>query len=220
MRVILVGGGKIGWYLAEDLQRAGRSVIVVESSPERAQQLAENVDVLVVEGDGTDIPLLEQLEIRSDDLLVAVTGIDEVNLVSCELARTAFKVERVLARLNNPRNRTTFDALEVPVVSVTDLLSQVISRQINLSDTIRQRVESTAEIILIEVEIPSGSPEQQVSEFDLPSGSLLVTVYRDDQVIIPDGGTLLKPGDRIAALVRASDQAEVAKRLTGANGES
>lgn len=218
MRVILVGGGKIGWYLADDLQRNGHSVIVVESSPERARQLAEQVDVLVVEGDGTDIPLMRQLEIRPHDLLVAVTGLDEVNLVACELARTAFGVSRVLARLNNPRNRATFDALEVPVVSVTDLLSQVISRELNLSDRVRKTVKSTEQIDLFEFEISASADPRTVKSLALPDESLLVAVYRRDEVLVPNGETTLLPGDRVAALTRPESQLALAKTLNGSSG--
>jgi Trk K+ transport system NAD-binding subunit len=126
MRVIVMGGGKVGGFMARELQEGSHAVIVIEHNTSHAQQVAEETGALVIEGDGTDLELLEDIEIRPTDLFVAVTGVDEDNLVACQLVRTAFGVKKVLARLNDPRNRPTFDALRIPVVSVTDLLAQVI----------------------------------------------------------------------------------------------
>ena len=155
MRVIVMGGCKVGGFMARELQEGGHAVIVIEANTRHAQQVAEETKALVIEGDGTDLELLEDIEIRPTDLFVAVTGVDEDNLVACQLARTAFGVKKVLARLNDPRNRPTFDALRIPVVSVTDLLAQVIERELEVGELMRVAVLGKGEVSLFQIDLPS-----------------------------------------------------------------
>ena len=109
MRLLLIGGGKVGSFLAREMVTTGHAVTVIEEMPERAQRIADDLDVIVLEGDGTDVRLLEAADIHRADWLLAVTGLDEVNLVACQLA-LSLGAKRVLARLNNPLNRATFEA--------------------------------------------------------------------------------------------------------------
>ena len=125
MRVTLIGGGKVGSFLSRELHDAGHAVTVVEDHAGRAKTLTDDSKVLVLEGDGTDINLLMGADTGRADWVLAVTGLDEVNLVACQLAIT-LGARHVLARLNNPLNRPTFEARKIPVVAVTDVMATLI----------------------------------------------------------------------------------------------
>ena len=153
MKVVLVGGGKVGSFLAMELVSAGHFVAVVEANEDRAQAVADDVNAVVIHGDGTNVGALEAASVRDADWLLAVTGLDEVNLVACELGQT-LGADRVLARLNTPWNRPTFDALKIPVVGITDLMVQVISQEVAVSDLHRIAVIGRGELSLCELDIP------------------------------------------------------------------
>jgi trk system potassium uptake protein TrkA len=205
MRVVLIGGGKVGWFLARELVSAGHFVAVVEESEDRAQTVADDVDAVVVHGDGTNVGVLEAASVHDADWLLAVTGLDEVNLVACELGLT-LGAKRVLARLNAPWNRPTFDALKIPVVGITDLMVQVVSQEVAISQLERIAVLGRGQMSLCEYEIPAGFTPVELQNLELPTPSLVVAVLREDQVIVPGGTTQLLPGDRITAVTTIAQE--------------
>lgn len=215
MRAVIVGGGKVGSYLARELRRERHSVIVIEENARRAEQVAEDTGALTMHGDGTDLRLLNQLEVRRTDLLLAVTGVDETNLVACQLARTAFEVERVLARLNDPRNRPTFDALEIPVVSVTDVMVKVISRELDLAELVRVALLGRGEVSLFEIEVPDDLAPRRLEQIRLPPSSVLVAIRRAGTVLVPHGDSEVRPGDRVLAVTLVELEDEVRDCLLG-----
>jgi trk system potassium uptake protein TrkA len=199
MRALLVGGGKIGSFLARELLGADHAVAVVEANSERAEALADDVDVVVIHGDGTDVGMLRAGDIDRADWLLAVTGLDEVNLVACQLGMM-LGAKRVLARLNNPLNRPTFDALEIPVVGVTDLIVQIMSQEIAASDLERIAVLGRGQLSLCEFELPNGFASTLIEDLELPRPSVIAVVLRGDIAIVPEATTRLEPGDRITAV--------------------
>lgn len=215
MRVVIIGAGKIGRHLARELADAGHAVTVAESDGEVARRLAESVDALVLEGDGTSMSILKDAEVSRADWLLAVTGQDDVNLTACELAET-MGAERVLARLNDPRNRATFDALGIPVVAVTDLISQLISREIDFFHLERIALLARGRISLIEVEVGSDLPPRKVVDLGLPAQSVIVAVTRErdgGEVLVPRGETVIEPGDRVLAVTSVDHEPEVRAAL-------
>lgn len=207
MRAILVGGGKVGSFLARELDKADHVVTVIEENHGHARALADDSRVLVLEGDGTDINLLKTADTHRADWVLAVTGLDEVNLVACQLALT-LGAGRVLARLNNPLNRPTFEALEIPVVAVTDVMATLISREVRMPEHKDITLLGRGRISMHEIEIPPGFAERPVAEVRLPPGSLLVTLVSGDEVTVPTASTRLKPGDQVTAVstVELGDQ--------------
>lgn len=199
MRVVLVGGGKVGSFLAKELLPAGHGVTVIEPDPDRAQMLADEEEAVVIQGDGTNVSVLEAGDAHRADWLFAVTGRDEVNLVACQLA-LALGTKHVLARLNNPLNRSTFEALGIPVVGVTDLMVQVITQEMAVSELDRVAVLGKGALSLCELDVPVGFNPVKVSDLDLPVPSLIAAVVRGDEVFVPEAETVLLPGDRIAAV--------------------
>lgn len=217
--MLLIGGGKVGSYLARELLEGGHVVTVIEEQPARAARLTEETDALVFEGDGTAVNRLKAADVDRADWALAVTGLDEVNLIACQLALT-LGAERVLARLNNPRNRPTFDALGIPVVAVTDLMATVISQEVEVSDLSRVAVIGNGRLSVCEITIPASFPDTPVAALDLPASTLLVAVSRGDTVQVVGGTTSLRPGDRVTAVTTVSGEAALLASLAGvaANG--
>jgi len=214
MRVLLVGGGKVGSYLADELSSDGHVVTVIEGSAERAHELSEDSRILVFEGDGTDVELLRAADVDRADWVLGVSGLDEVNLVSCQLALT-LGAERALARLNNPRNRPTFDALGIPVVAVTDLMGQVITREVEVADLSRVALISGGRLSVCEIEIPAGFPECTLAELELPQPAVLAAVLRGNEASVPAATTRLRPGDRVTAVTSLENEGAVRDVLSG-----
>lgn len=215
MRILLIGGGKVGSFLARELERAGHIVSVIEENAQRAQALTEQSRVLVFEGDGTDIALMKAADVDRSDWVLCVTGLDEVNLVACELALT-LGAKNVLARLNNPLNRPTFEALHIPVVAVTDLMATVISREVEVSDLRLIALLGRGRISLYEIDLPPEFVERPLAEVRFPTGSLAVAVVSGHDVVVPTASTVLKPGDEVTVVSSVEIETEVRASLLAA----
>jgi trk system potassium uptake protein TrkA len=209
VRILIIGGGKVGSNLSLMLEKAGHVVSLIEINAERAEGLIENADYMVFQGDGSDVDLLRAADIERIDWAVAVTGHDEDNLVACELART-LGAKSILARLNNPLNRPTFEALGVPVVGVTDLIAQVISREVDLVDLSRLAVIEGGDVSLVERELPDDYPPTLITELQLPRPSLIITLIRESRASVPGPNTILKAGDKVLGVVPIENEKEFA----------
>ena len=217
MRALIVGGGKVGSYLAGQLTSLGHAVTLAESDSRRARDLAENTEALVIEGDGTSIDILRAADVQRTDWLIAVTGQDETNLVACEIGST-LGARHTLARLNDPRNRSTFSALGIQVVAVTDLIGEVIEHEVVAAQLERLTLLGGGNISLIEVEVAAGVADRAVRSLRLPAGSLLVTLISDGEVTVPGGNTVIKTGDRVVAVTTLDRESELRDTLRGEGG--
>ncbi len=214
MRSVIIGGGKVGSYLAQELDSSGHHVTVIESDLARATEVGEATNALVLQGDATDMRLLEQADLHRADWVLAVTGRDEDNIVACQLAAT-LGATRVLARLNDPKNRSTFDALGIPVVAVTDLMVQVISREVevDVEEAVRVALLGRGQISLLEIEIPIEVEPQKVVDMSLPERTILVSVMRGDEVVVPGPYTVIEGGDRVLAVTNVENETSVREVL-------
>ena len=158
--------------------------------------------------------MLNRADAARSDWVLAVTGKDEANLVACQLAKT-LGAKRVIARLNDPRNRPTFDALKLPVVAVTDLIVDVISQevQVEVSEIERLRVLGAGKLSLVEIDIPENTAVRTVLEIDLPPQSVLVTHLRGEVVSVPNATTQIRPGDRILAVTAIEHESDLRAAL-------
>lgn len=206
--MLLVGGGKVGSFLARELVAGGHFVAVIEPNAERAQSAADDIDAVVINGDGTDVAVLRAADVAESDWLLAVTGLDEVNLVACQLGLT-LGAHRVLARLNAPRNRATFEALGIPVVAVTDLIVQVISQEIAAASLDRIALVGGGHVSVVEFEVPASFPPTELRALELPDPSVLAAVVRGDEVLVPGASTVLQPGDRVTAVTTVANESEL-----------
>lgn len=219
MRLIVMGGGKVGSQIATDLEADGHSVVVIESRRERAEYLADTTNLLVVHGDGTDLVLLEEIGIRPDDFFLALTSMDQDNLAACELVRITYGVTRVLARLNDPKNHATFDALDIEYVSVTDLLARIITDRLELAELGEASMSGDAGLTFLTVLVPADAVAQRIHEVDLPASTIIVAIERDSGMAIPTGDSLIEPGNRVVVLTHSGTEAEVAAALAEKSGD-
>jgi trk system potassium uptake protein TrkA len=206
VKALIIGGGKIGSFLAQKLDTDGHTVTVIEVREDRAQELADDLDAVVIRGDGTDVGVLEAADVEDADWLLALTGLDEVNFVACQLG-LALGTGHVLARLNSPWNRATFEALEIPVVGVTRLIAEVMSREMAVSRLDRIAVIGRGQLSLVEYDLHASFPPTALRDLALPKPSVIAVVLRDGEAMVPDAETQLRPGDRITAVTTVEQEA-------------
>lgn len=204
MNIIIVGGGKTGSYLASLLSGRGDSVRVIESRKTVVQRLeAKLPEDTVVRGMGSSPDVLEAAGVLHSDVVIAVTGDDEVNLVVSMLAKMEYGVGRVVARVNNPANAWMFDAsMGVDVaIDQADLITRSVEEGLDIEDvyTIMRLGKSGHAIVQGEVRPRSSVVGKAVRDLQLPEDLVLVAVERDGDIVIPNGGTELCAGDRVVA---------------------
>jgi trk system potassium uptake protein TrkA len=218
MFVIIVGGGKVGSFLAALLLNEGHRVKVIDNRREIVERLRNELpeDALVA-GDGSDPNLLEAVGIASAEVLAAVTGDDEANLVVTTLARFEFNVPRVIARVNNPKNAWTFTPeMGVDVaLNQAEILAKLILEEMSLGDMMTLLKLRKGEYSLVEEKVaPSAAAAgREVRTLELPAECTLVAVLRKGQLIIPRGDTVLQPADEVLAVVHQSRLGDLAALL-------
>ena len=212
MNAIIVGGGKVGMRLAALLQAAQHQVTVIEVHAEHIAEIERLVPgVLVVAGSGADPDLLERAGIRQAQVLAAVTGSDEINLVATTLARFEFGTPRTIARVNNPANAWLYNGeMGVDVaLNQADLMAHLILEEMSLGDmmTLLKLRRGAYSLVEEKVDPRSSAAGKRVSELQLPEECVLTAVLRGGRLLLPKGDTVLQPADEVIAVV-ASDQAD------------
>ena len=218
MRVLIVGGGIVGSFLTKILMEKNE-VTVIEANTTRAQALdAELPDVRVIGEDGCEPWVLEFGGIKDTDLVVAVTGDDEDNLVVSYLSKFEYDVLQVIARVNNPVNRWLFTkAWGVDVeVSTPDIIAKIIEEETTLGEVVTVMKLQAGDIGLVEITLPPDAAAlgKRLSELDLPPETLIVTVVRGDAMLIPRADTVLEPKDKVLAMTNVHNQ-ETLQQLLG-----
>ncbi len=216
MNVMIVGGGKVGSYLAALLIKENHQVKVIEDNHEKLEQLKRNLpEDVVVQGSGTDPELLEAAGIHRADVVAAVTGEDEDNLVVTNLARFEFNVPRVIGRVNNPKNAWLYTP-EMGVDSAlnqADLLGRMIAEEMSLGDMMVLLKLRKGQFSLVEEKVHprSQAAGKTIQELNLLGRACctLVAVLRKGDLIMPEQTTQLQPADEILAVVKADHLAEL-----------
>jgi trk system potassium uptake protein len=208
MNIIIVGGGKLGYYLAKSLTPDKHHLTLIDEDLDHCKKIANelgDLGITIINGDGTNAHCLEDAGIQSADLLIAVTGEDEDNLVACLLAKNYFPVARTIARVNNPKNINIFKQLGVDsVVSSTALISDIIELEIDWSyaDSIISQHAADVRIKEFSIRRHSAAAGKRIADLKLPAGIIVIGLIRHRQYIVPDGSTALLAGDIIIALAR------------------
>lgn len=218
MKIVIVGAGKVGYYLAKRLTQNKHVVSIIEKDRLICDDLARHLDVLVINGDGCEPDILEQAGIASADVLAAVTGDDEDNLIICQVAKEKFEVHRTVGRVNNPDNEKTFSELGIDVpVDDTKIIAKVIEEEASYSDFVNLLSFKRGKLAIVRVDLPEDSPVigKSIHEITWPENSTLVSILRADEVIIPKGDTVLKPGDDIIALTLIGNEPSLLSLLVG-----
>jgi len=214
MNILIVGGGKVGTNLVELLGSQGHRVTIIEMNDmvfaklQRTQSQAE-----LIYGDGCNPMILREADIENMDAVVAVTGDDEDNLVVAKLAKHEYQIGRVIARVNNPKNEWLFNAkMGVDIaISHSSLLARMIHEELGMGDLVPLLKLEGGQVSLAEVTVPLGSSVvgHRVDTLELPSACVLATIVRGGELVIPRGDTMIQPGDKIIALVKSEQQAEL-----------
>jgi trk system potassium uptake protein TrkA len=218
MYTIIVGGGQVGSYLGSMLLAAGHRVKIIEARKEILAHLEKEFAAdVIVDGSGSDPKLLEAQGVRSANVVAAVTGADEVNLVVSGLARFEFQVPRTIARVNNPKNAWLFTAqMGVDVaLNQADLLAHLIAEEMSLGDMITLLKLRKGKFSLIEEKVDPASlaAGKALKDLDLPKQCVVAGIIRKGELIIPRGDTVLQPVDEILAVVHAEHMLELAAIL-------
>jgi trk system potassium uptake protein TrkA len=220
MYIIIVGAGKVGWNLARELLDKGHEVTVIEEDRRRYLTVEQELEHNIQYGDASELWVLERAGIQRADMVIAVTGDDEDNILICQVAREKYLVDRIIARVNNPRNLQHFELLGIkPSVSATGLILNLIEHEVpeyglvHLLDFPEERLE----IIEMLLEEDSRVAGQRVGDLQMPEGSLLISVLREGRGFVPGPDTVLEPGDEILAVLDPGREEDL-KEFLGPDG--
>src|SRR5881398_2397084 len=200
MYVVIAGGGKVGWNLARELMGKGHEVTLIESDRRRYLTVEQELEHNITYGDASELWVLERAGIQRADLVVAVTGDDEDNLLICQVAKEKYLCERIIARVNNPRNLEHFKLLGIqPAVSATDLILRLIEHEVPRYGLVHLLALEEERLEIIELEVSSDAPTvgAKVGDISLPEGSLIISVLREGAGFVPKPDTVIEAGDEV-----------------------
>jgi trk system potassium uptake protein len=218
MFVLVIGGGKTGSHLATQLLEQGYQVKVIDDRPAVVERLQKELPAgSVFEGDGSSPFCLEQAGIRDVQVVAAVTGDDDENLVIATLARFEFNVPRVIARVNNPKNAWLFTRdMGVDVaLNQADLMAKLIAEEMSLGDMMTLMKLRRGEFSIVEEKAHPDSPAigKEIHELDLPEQCVLTAILRRGKLVLPHGNTVIEEADEVIAVVHSSAVAKLAAVL-------
>jgi len=218
MYVVIVGAGKVGYFLAKRMLLNKHTVSIVDKDRQLCEEVAKQLEALVIQGDGCDPRILEEAGAGRADVLAAVTGDDEDNLIICQLAKEKFHVQRTVAKVNNPDNEHTFSELGVDVpIDSTKIIAKIIEEEVSFSDFVNLMSFKRGKLSIVRVDLPEDSPviNKQIQDIQMPADSVLVSIVRGEEVIVPKGNTMLEPGDDIIALTLVGNEPQLLNVLVG-----
>ncbi len=225
MYVIIVGAGKVGFNLARELLDKGHEVTLLEADRRRYLVVEQELGYVAQYGDATELWILERAGVQRTDLVIAVTGDDEDNVLVCQVAKEKYECERVIARVNNPRNLQHFKLLGIqPVVSATDLILRLIEHEVPRYGLVHLLALEEERLEIIELEVQTGAPAAglRVADVHLPQGSLVISVLRAGRGFVPTPETVVEAGDQVLLVLDSGleDQITPVFSSNGADGVS
>jgi trk system potassium uptake protein TrkA len=218
MYIIVVGGGKVGYYLTKTLVNEGYEVLLIEKRTSKVEVYRERFGAVVMEGDGAELSTLEAAGAARADVLIAVTGDDEDNLVICQTAKRLFNVPRTIARVNNPKNEEIFKRLGIDVtVSSTNIILSVIEQEIPERGLVHLLTLKHAQIAIVEASVEEGAEAagKPLADIEFPPNVVISAVLRNGSLLLPRGDTVLMPKDHVIALANRESEDELREILTG-----
>jgi trk system potassium uptake protein TrkA len=222
MRVAIAGGGSVGRFIAEQLTGGGHQVLILDNDPtviRRAAGSGEPKGVTWLQGDACEVASLSAAEVDKVDVMAAVTGDDEDNLVISLLAKQEFGVPRVVARVNNPKNEWMFNEMWGVDVSVSTphLITALVQEAVSVGSFVRLLSFEGGKAKLAEVTLAEGSPaaDKEIAELGFPRDATVVAVIRNERVIVPRGDTVIRIGDEVLVLVTSEAEDDVRLLLIG-----
>jgi trk system potassium uptake protein TrkA len=221
MFILVVGGGKVGYYLAKELIENGHEVVVMEKDAARASQIADELGSIVIPHDGCEGAYLGEAGCARADIVAAVTGDDEDNLVICQMAKHHFDVPRTIARVNNPKNEDLFRHLGVDEqVSPTRMILGTIEQDIPVHELLHLATLGEGDLELIEAHLQPGSPAigRTARQLDLPEPCAVLAVVRSGAAVALGTDMPLREGDKVIAIGRSECEGALHRQLIGTDG--
>ena len=218
MKAIIVGGGKVGFYLTKTLLERGYNATIIENDKEQSHFCANNIGAEVVCGDGTSVETLAACGADKADCVIAVTGKDECNLICCQVAKKAFGVRKTIAKVNNPKNAEVMKQLGIDItVSSTQNIIQMLEHEVDFGAIKRLLTmdnefddATLVEIMLPENYVYSG---KKLSERSIPEQCNIACINSGGKTIIPRGATVLMSGDIVMVVMMNSREKELRRAL-------
>ena len=219
MYTIIIGGGRIGYYLAKALLNEKHEVLVVEKKPNVCETITEEMGSICIRGDGCETSTLVEIGTSRADMFIAVTGDDEDNLVACQVAKHKFSVPRIIARIRNPKNKTLFKKLGVDVtVSSTDIILESIEQEVPTHPLTHLLTIRDRGLEIVDIKIPPGSITvgKSIQELVLPPESVLSLIIRKaSSPIVPTTNTVLQAEDQVIAVTTPESEEALRMVLRG-----
>ncbi len=218
MYVIVVGAGKVGYYLTRQLLAEGHEVTLIERDSARVGRLKSEFGDAIVVGDGCEVRVMHDVGMGRADCVAAVTGHDEDNLVVCQMAKRHFLVPRQVARVNNPKNEGLFHLLGInETVSSTAIIYNLIEQEVETGEALFFSALKRGNIVIVAVELTEDSPAagKTVQQISLPGECVLAAVIHEDHIMLPGGATRLRAGDTVVGVATPGDQMALRAALVG-----
>ncbi len=212
MKVTIIGGGKVGYYLVRTLIEHKHEPTVIEHNKSVCGHIANEMDIPIICGDATKLDILEAADVQESGALVSVTGSDETNLIVCQLAKKKFGVPKTVAKSNNPKNVQLMQALGIDnVINSTDSIASLIEREVDTSKIKQLLSLNSGEVTLLEVQLPEDYvyDGKMLMEIKMPALFNIVSITRSGCMIIPRGQSMLKSGDKLLII----SEADVVKEI-------
>lgn len=214
MKIIIVGGGQVGSYVARLMLDAGNDVTIIENRDKALRFLEKEFsENIVVVGNGADPKIMQQAGIEQADVLASITGTDEINLVTATIAKFEFGVKRVISRVNNPKNDWLFTpAMGVDVkISQASLLANVIADQIDMANIVTLMRLNKGDNAIVNATVTAQAPVvgQALKNINIPTSTVLIAIYRGDTNLVPRGETVLQAGDHVLAYTRTNEEKDL-----------
>jgi trk system potassium uptake protein TrkA len=218
MNILIVGGGKIIYFLAKAFFSKGYDVTIINRKKEECSWLARQLKATVVFGNAADPQVLKEAQVSSMDAVLAITPNDEDNLIICQLAKLNYGIQKTLALVNDPDNERIFQELGVTTAfSTTRMISNLIEQRTGLDEIIGLFSVAEGKVNVTEVALTKNAPVlgQSLLELNLPANCLIACILRENEAVIPRGGTTLCANDRLVLITVPENHGPVLKMLTG-----
>lgn len=203
MKVTIIGGGKVGYYLVKALVEHGYEPTIIEIDKKICAYIADELDIPVFCGDGTSLSVLQEAGVKNSDAVIAVSGRDEDNLVACQLAKKIFNVKKTVVKVNNPKNASAMRSLGVDnVINSTNRIVEMLEREVDTS-VIKEVVSLNHGVgSIAEINIPDNYKEDgtKIIDFKFPEGINIISIERGQNLIVPRGNTEIKSNDKLLVL--------------------
>jgi len=216
MKAIIVGGGKVGYFLSKTLLNKKIEVVMIERNNERAEQLSDELGIEVICGNGTDMNVLDDAGIYDAQIIAAVSGSDEENLVICQIANVLYPKKKTIARINNPKNIEMFKALGVDsTVCSTKVIADLINYEITDDKIKIIQTFERGKMLLTELNVDDKSNwiGLEIQHLVLPKDLIIVSIIRNEQAVFPRGTTVINQGDHVMMMCSVDSFDELRKQI-------